>query len=330
MEALLKNTFVNISPVWELVQDTTVGTATTNVDFSSLNFGKEDELMLVSDYKQPESHALSILFNENYTVTNYWIQRIQADGTSPTAARGNSATLTGIAGTNNLTIARIKLTNNGYIVWQAGSLNKYTTTSPTIYDSYGTSTFTETSITSIRFNAVETNNIAVGSRFQLYKLVAEKVADITISTATTNVDISGLSIDKESEYMLVSEIVNSAGSASDYNLFANANYTATNYYSQSVLADSTTVSGARTNNTRFCFNSSAQRSIAYIPIKLTNNGYFVAKSDVARHFGGSGMRLEKRYLTSTFTATSLTAFRISASVTNAIGIGSRFQLYKMK
>jgi hypothetical protein len=36
-------------------------------------------------------------------------------------------------------------------------------------------------------------------------LAAEKVADITVGSNTTQVDISSLSIDKDSEYLLVSD-----------------------------------------------------------------------------------------------------------------------------
>lgn len=324
-ESLLRNQLAG----YQLVSEVIVETATTDVDFTSLNFGKEDDLILVVDYKQPAFNALSIFFNGNNTATNYYIQRLQADGTSVTSARGNSATLTGIAGANNLTIARIKLTNNGYFVWQSNSLNKYSTTTSTIYDLVGTSTFTGTSITSIRFNAVESNNIAVGSRFQLYKRVAPIVADITVSSATTLVDITGLNITKDSEYMLVADHINGVADFGSLRLFANDNTTATNYWLQNFTANGTAYGGARNNTQVISTIDPSAKSLSITNIKLTNNGYYVFQSYVTRDYGGNEIKLITPRTTSTFTLTEITKLTI-ASQTNAIGIGSRFQLIKLK
>lgn len=65
-------------------------------------------------------------------------------------------------------------------------------------------------------------------------------------------------------------------------------------------------------------------------LKLTNSGYIVAQSNSAENYGGSGIILNKYYSTSTFTASAMTKFTITASATNGIATDSRFQLYKMK
>ena len=49
MDMILKNTFQSISPAYEPIGDVTVGTSTTQVDFTGLNIGKDDELLLVGN-----------------------------------------------------------------------------------------------------------------------------------------------------------------------------------------------------------------------------------------------------------------------------------------
>ena len=337
-EALLKNTFNKISPAYELVADVTVGTTTNQVDFSGLNFGKDDDLMLVSDFQNGSTVSTPSYFlfaNANYTQTNYYNQYIYANGTSVTSARQNSAyyAYVGLPTTTkpSLVISKIKLTNNGYIVSQDSSIQYYASSSVALIDLVRTSTFTATSITSFRISTDITNGIGIGSRFQLYRLKAKKVADIIVSTATTQVDIPDLVIDKDSEYMLVSELSANSVATTLY-LYANGNTTDTNYYVQRILAGSTTVQAVRYNATIFMNSQGGtEKDFAITNIKLTNNGYFVYQSNHNfRNSNPTNLELRKWYTTSTFTMTSITSLRITSSATNGIGIGSRFTLYKMR
>jgi uncharacterized membrane protein len=63
-------------------------------------------------------------------------------------------------------------------------------------------------------------------------------------------------------------------------------------------------------------------------IKLTNSGYVISQHNSVESYGGANVLLNSYYGTSTFTITSITQLSVVASVTNAIGIGSRFQLYR--
>jgi hypothetical protein len=335
MDAFLKNTFVQIGGVpYELVSEQTVGTATTNVDFTGLSFGKEDDLLLVGDIRNASGSAsvgYRLTFNANHTLTNYYSQMILADTTVIASSRSNLPNLAG--GDNNqnlLGITNIKLTNNGYIVYQNSTNRAYNATVTYLQNINGTSTFTATSITDIRILATVTNAISVGSRFQLYKRVAPIIADIIVSTATTSVDFTGLEIDKDSEYMLVSTIVNGTVSGSNFAIYANTNFTSTNYYRQQLQADSTSVTASRVNDASSLYSNASKNSFSISNIKLTNNGYFVTQNSINTDISASSTQLFNRYTTSTFTLTSITALRVTASVTNAIGIGSRFQLIKIK
>ena len=188
---------------------------------------------------------------------------------------------------------------------------------------------TATSITSLTLTA-GTNGIGAGSRFQLYKRVAPIIYDYTVTTAMTSLDITGLSIDKGSEYMLVGQIINASGSGSWLNLYANANLTKTNYYSQYLYATSTSVSALRSNDARFEYSTTGFGNIMIAKIKLTNNGYIITQSDGIAKYGSLALELFNSYITSTFTATSITSLTIGSDVANVIGIGSRFKIIKLR
>lgn len=323
---------------WELVADTTAASNTTTVSFTGLNITKDDEYLIVCEVKSGAAAGWIRLFvNGNTTATNYQIQTLSGYGTSfslvaepqPVFVYAHSTTY----GEHSHATAQLKLTNSGYVVWQSRS-NSYYRTDLGQYtrnvQAYGGAEFTATSITSLEFTAVATNGIGVGSRFQLYKCVAEKIADTTISSATTSVDITGLSIGKDNEYVLFSDIVNAIGSATTFSLYANNNTTATDYYTQSITAAGTTAGSARTNSALLASNASSARSFTTSRIKLTNNGYFVCQTEGAKDYGGASASINNYVETLTSAATSITQLTVTASQTNGIASGSRFQLWKMK
>lgn len=320
------------SPAYELVQDITVSSATTSVSFTGLNFTSADDYLLVSDIGNASASATTVYIYKNgdTTNTNYYRQLLWSTGTSVLGDRQNYPQIAESAGSaRNVINSKIKLTNSNYFTVQSdhssyvgsiSELRKYNTTS----------TNTLTSITSLTIQTAVANAIAVGSRFRLYKLVAEKVADITISTATTSVDITGLSIDKGSEYMLVADGTNTTGTNTVYKLYANGNYTDTNYWSQELQVLGSGVYGARVNRNLISYVANNTKTLAICNIKLSNNNTFISQSSTVDTYGGSSVSLVNSNGTSTFTMSSITDLRISAQVTNGIGVGSRFQLYKLR
>ena len=156
----------------------------------------------------------------------------------------------------------------------------------------------------------------------------ELLADITVeNNAVTNVDITGLNIGKGDEVVLVSDIKNTSASTSIYYLYFNA--TTSGYYSQGLSANSTSYPGERTTDARMLDIATNQNASLISSIKLTNSGYVVSQNNSAENYGSSSILLNNFYATTTFTATSVTEVRVTGSVANSIGIGSRFQLYKI-
>lgn len=155
------------------------------------------------------------------------------------------------------------------------------------------------------------------------------LADVTVGTATTSVDITGLNIGKEEEILLVSDVINATVNATDIYLYPNSNTTATNYYWQRLVADGSTIAATRSNENRVMEVPNGTKSFAYMSIKLTNNGYYTVQSNVSKIYGGGSIIYQNFYLKSTFTMTSITSLKVSSVSSLAIGIGSRFQLYKV-
>lgn len=155
----------------ELLADIIVGTAVTSVDITGLDIGKDDELLLVSDFNFSQDNAVLIMINNNLTSTNYYCQRLVATSTTVTAERGNYPRITSSleTGTKNETITKIKLTNSGYFIYQAVDVRAIGSSSIQLQQIYGTSTFISASITSLTLRHNLANGIGIGSRFQLYK-----------------------------------------------------------------------------------------------------------------------------------------------------------------
>lgn len=318
-------------PGYELVADVVVSVACTSVLINGLNITKDDDYLLVSDVVNPTGdNAIYLLSNGNITNTNYYNQNILADNTSKSGARANTALCIGVySGTKTSGSVKIKLTNGGYFVYQSSQVNKSASSTLNLQDLYGSSTFTMTSITSLTLTSSNAGGIGVGSRFQLYKRVATLLADVTISTATTSVDFTGLDIGKDDEVMLVVDGVGVNGFADSY-LTVNNNNTLTNYYSQLLLADGATVNASRENTPKMSIAYSNYKGLSYTKIKLSNNGYYVYQADTVNQYPGVYTYLVATYGSSTFTTSAITQLTITASRANSIGIGSRFQLYKMK
>lgn len=172
---------------------------------------------------------------------------------------------------------------------------------------------------------------AVLSRRSVVKNEYQLLADITVSSATTNVDITGLNIGKGDEILLVGFFVRGATASGTLALYCDDDGvlidSSTSYYFQSLIANGTSVSGSRVNANAVTFTNQNTNSIFVCKIKLTNNGYVVFQSDSEEQVGTSSLLLTSYYMTSIFITNAITKLRLAQST--GIGIGSRFQLYKV-
>lgn len=323
---------------YKKIADYTVsGSAITSYSFTGLNITKNDEYMLVCDIGNALSGtgpSCNLTINGNNTTTNYNHEKLIITSSSGTCSTGNAASFMDLDSTQNthtLSVSHIKLTNAGIFVAHTKSNESYDSSTLLHERDYRTvSAFTATSITELAITCDSASAISVGSRFQLYKCTAKKVSDITVGTAATSVDITGLDIDKTGEYMLIADILGPGAGDIDGYLCVNGNNTLTNYYAQRATAIGTAVAGARSNNSQFYDVNGAGNSFYIITIKISANGYFVYQASGSYNIQATPHSLYNYYGCSTFTMTNITSITISASAASGIGVGTRLQLYKLK
>ena len=310
-----------------------IASAVTQVDIdltsTPIEKGELYELVFTLAKNPTGVAVISIFANDNTTQTNYWLETLGVNGTSINANRLNTAQIL-VSQTTKGSYSKsyIKLTNDGKYILINEDIRYYDSTAPESVSNYVTSTFTMTNITKLNFVSTLANGIGVNSRIQLYK-VAEKVDEIIVSgSPVTQVDFT-TDIQKGNEYLLVSDGNNTTGTSIGYSLYYNDNVTATNYYYQRIQADNANVAGLRINNAHIIALTNATKSIAITNIKLPNSGIPQSQGSVIREYDGTVLKLLKYSTSATFTVTNIDKLSIVGDTANSIGIGSRFELYKL-
>jgi len=317
---------------YELVEDIIVSANTDRVDFSNIAITEDDDLILVCEVVSGVVSIREILLyvNDDDVQSNYFRQSINAKSTVIASDRANYSSI-GLVYPGKMCVLRanVKLTATGKLV----ALSQATVnagSSDILINNYGMAHSPSTSpIISLSVRTdVGVNAIGIGSRLQLYKRVAEVIADITVASNTTKVDISGLTIGKTNEYRLISDIL-----ANDYiniGLHPNDDFS-NNFYRQELNANGAVISANRFNSTQISYGFPNQRSFAISDIKLTNSGFFICISNgIYQYTLPSSMYLSKLYTTSTNAMTSINKLSIVAELSSGIKAGSRFQLIKLK
>lgn len=317
---------------YKKIADITVSADTTQIDISGFSYDKENLLMLVSDI---ENNGLltdyGIFANEDTVTSNYYEQWELGRSTSLSSGReNNSDFLTADAGTKSFSIMLFKVTENGTFVWQSETKRK----SGSSVDQerfHGSKIASISTLTSLSIISSDiSNGIGAGSRFKLYSLIAEPIADITVSADTTQVDISNINFDETNELLLIADVNNSSGLTSNYSIYVNGDTTETNYYVQEKKAVDTAVTSIKNNNAVFGAIDNTKNMLSLIKIKPTFDNYFIFQAETTQNVGEIDVSLKKSYGAKLATISGVTSLSMISSTADAIGTGSRFKLYKLK
>lgn len=155
----------------------------------------------------------------------------------------------------------------------------------------------------------------------------EVVSEVTVSSDVDYVDFTALDINTDKFYALIHSIKNPTVSGSLYSLYRNADYTATNYYSQYISAVNTAISGSRGNNAGFHSVDAGVAGLCFGVICRDLDGYMQFVNLIMRR-RASSIALQNRFVSSNNTTTNITSLRISASVSGSIGQNSVLLLCK--
>lgn len=328
---------------WQEIVDYTVPSNITS--FTLNNFGtitKDDFIKITCSLSSANSTAAAyyqLFVNTNETNSNYWRQELQALGTTVQASRFNFPNI-GITVNNATTTINtfLKISQNDKVnTFSNGSFSNSSDVR-IMYD-YTTSLTNHPSITSITikgtFSALDgggilSNSIAANSRIQIYKLTAQKVADVVVNANTTQVDITGLDIKKGDEYLLVSDVNYTSSTADDLHLFINNNLTLNNYNRQAIFGVASSAGANRNASPSYIYTNGNTKTMAYTHIKLSNIGSYTYQSYNINDSESSNIFLHNFFGSSTAeNITNINALNIRSVQSNAIGATTRFQLYKL-
>jgi hypothetical protein len=317
----------------------------TSRSFTGLNITKDDFIKIVVTQVNGSASGAAIRCFPNTTAsvsgfdtnTNYHHQLLEGEGSNANAGRSNENLLVFTPGSSqNYNLSFFKLSENGKANWFS---NQFRTLDSSLrnrffYMTSSNLTFNDP-ITSLTFTSSVTNGLGTGSRIQIYRLDAEKVRDITVTSNSTQVDIPVTgsldpAITKDSEYLLVSYILSNSNS-NRIQLFPNDLTTATNYHTQFIAGGGSNTVAGRTNDATIAFLENNFLSLLYTHIKLSEIGAFTTQNYEIRKQGTSGIELLNSFISSTSEAiTSVTKLNVVSNQTNGIKSGTRFILYKLK
>ena len=155
-----------------------------------------------------------------------------------------------------------------------------------------------------------------------YELLYEE----TVTSAKTQIDITGLNITKDDEIRLVYTAVG----ANVFRIYPNDQSTLTNYWFQYLIGDGSSFFAGRINEPRFAQPGDGFRSLGFADIKVSNNDRFVVQSQfVQTRSGATDLSQWHFNIVGTQTVSSITKLSIVASAANGISADSKFQLFKV-
>ena len=167
--------------------------------------------------------------------------------------------------------------------------------------------------------------------FQLGGDVYELIADVDVTTATTQIDFDNLNITKDDELRLVYTFEGDSTTESIIRMFPNNLTTNTNYHIQFLYGNGSSIIALKQNDNRITQARSNQKASGFADIKVSNNDRFVFQSQHSDHIGSNSSDIRNFNINGvgTQTVTSITKLSVISGRTNGIAVGSRLQLYKV-
>ena len=158
----------------------------------------------------------------------------------------------------------------------------------------------------------------------------ELIADVNVTSNTTQIDFDNLNVTKEDELRLVYTLVG-IGTSGFVEYFLRANDISNNYVRQQLFGNGTSLVRNRSNDNRTVVANANERSSGFIDIKISNNNRFVYQSQWVWKIGvqSNGLYNVNYNIINTSTITNITKLSVVASTANGIAVGSRLQLYKV-
>lgn len=145
-------------------------------------------------------------------------------------------------------------------------------------------------------------------------------------SAVTSVQFTGLDINTHKSYRIEADLVLGPSGASTLFMYANNNVVVTDYYSQYLQGDASTISAARENNPAVCDITGGRAG--FVAFLAPFNNQFISKIQ-SHYIGTSAVNTVVRTQTAPrYTNENLTKLTFASTVVQGIGVGSKFRIYR--
>lgn len=161
-----------------------------------------------------------------------------------------------------------------------------------------------------------------------FEVGSVKIADVTLSAATTNIDLTGLDINTDGDYVLY---LNAALSPVTYiGIYANADYVSANYLMATLTAGSSTSTAMAGGSTITESTTAAldDYSTTLIYISRKKNGKLQFTVRTSQYLSGTG-RIRLRDIATVGAHANITELRLSSSKVDGFLTDTNIKLYKI-
>jgi len=158
----------------------------------------------------------------------------------------------------------------------------------------------------------------------------EKVSDTTVTgSAVTDIDVTGLDLESDKVYRLVSFLYNPTGGVTNYQIEFNGDTTSTNYYYAGVAHTGSATSDFGANSNRWIGMDGGMSG--------TVQGMCMKYAGFRTHWRTMGSReitgasdIQSYDIAGCYNSTTnVTQITLHSSVASGIGVGSRFVIFKV-
>jgi hypothetical protein len=151
--------------------------------------------------------------------------------------------------------------------------------------------------------------------------------EVTLVNNADYVDLTDLDINTHKAYYIKATFTNPTTSLADLNLYINGN-TAGSYSGQNMYSNDFTVGGGYRNSAWIGTIGAGDTMTLDLFLVKDPNGRMCGNG-LTCMFPGSNLNVVAVSVTSNFTVTNITSIRIAASVSGALGAGSRILLFRL-
>ena len=155
-----------------------------------------------------------------------------------------------------------------------------------------------------------------------------RIAEVNVESDTTSVSFTNLDINTDKVYVFYINVYNPTTDNAGIDIFVNNDTTVTNYYREHLVASGSSVGAGNVNDNRIMNVFAGTSTSAHVIVMLDPQGH-VRTQTWENDRSGTDLRVMLFNVYKSTTETNVTQIDLTASVTNAIGAGSRFALYKV-